>query len=55
MEKINKLALTDFKPFNYYGSKDATHVIVAMGSATKTIKVNKPATNKTDPNDILFS
>ena len=38
MEKINKLALTDFKPFNYYGSKDATHVIVAMGSATKTIK-----------------
>ena len=38
MEKINKIALTNYKPFNYYGSESATHVIVAMGSASKTIK-----------------
>ena len=38
MEKINKLAETNYKPFNYYGSVNATHVIVAMGSVTNTIK-----------------
>ena len=38
MQKINKLALTSYKPFNYYGSDDATHVLVAMGSVTNTIK-----------------
>ena len=38
MDKINKLSFSDYKPFNYYGSKDATHVIVAMGSVCKTIK-----------------
>ncbi len=38
MEKINKLALTDYKPFNYYGVSDATHVVVAMGSVTSTLK-----------------
>ena len=38
MEKINRVALTSYKPFNYYGASDATHVIIAMGSATKTIK-----------------
>ncbi len=38
MEKINKLAGTEYKPFNYYGAKDATHVIVAMGSVCDTVR-----------------
>ncbi|HBB12491.1 MAG TPA: hypothetical protein DCZ70_10605, partial [Alistipes sp.] len=28
----------DYKPFVYYGAKDAENVIVAMGSVTETIK-----------------
>ena len=39
MEHINLVAGTDYKPFNYYGDKDAKHVIVAMGSVTDTIKL----------------
>lgn len=39
MEKINELTGRDYKPFNYYGSNDATNVIVAMGSVTDTIKL----------------
>ena len=38
MNKINELAGTNYKPFNYYGSKKATKVIVAMGSVCETIK-----------------
>lgn len=38
MEKINKLAETSYKPFNYYGDLKATKVIVAMGSVCETIK-----------------
>ncbi|MDO5850703.1 MAG: hypothetical protein Q4P14_05755, partial [Methanobacteriaceae archaeon] len=38
MEKINKLAGTNYMPFNYYGSNKATKVIVAMGSVCETIK-----------------
>ena len=38
MEKLNKLANTDYKPFNYYGSNKAKYVIVAMGSVCDTIK-----------------
>ena len=38
MEKINNIANTDYKPFNYYGSKVAKKVIVAMGSVCETIK-----------------
>ncbi|MBE6149061.1 MAG: pyruvate:ferredoxin (flavodoxin) oxidoreductase [Firmicutes bacterium] len=38
MMEINKLTGKDYKPFNYYGSKDATNVIVAMGSVCDTIK-----------------
>lgn len=33
MNKVNDKLGTDYKPFNYYGAKDATRVIVAMGSA----------------------
>ena len=45
MEKINNIAGTNYKPFNYYGDKYATKVIVAMGSVCETIKEvieNKP-------------
>ena len=38
MNKINEMAGTDYKPFNYYGSPKATKVIVAMGSVCDTIK-----------------
>ncbi len=38
MEKINNMAGTNYKPFNYYGSKSAKKVIVAMGSVCETIK-----------------
>ena len=38
MKDINKKFKTDYKPFNYYGDKDAKRVIVAMGSVCDTIK-----------------
>ena len=38
MDKINEIAGTDYKPFNYYGHKNAKKVIVAMGSVCETIK-----------------
>lgn len=38
MEKINKLASTEYKPFNYYGDMNATHIIIAMGSVCDTIR-----------------
>lgn len=38
MQKINKITNMDYKPFNYYGSKNAKNIIVAMGSITDTIK-----------------
>jgi len=38
MNKINEKAGTSYKPFNYYGSPNATKVIVAMGSVCETIK-----------------
>ena len=39
MNKINKEQGTNYKPFNYYGTKDAKHIIVAMGSVCNTIKL----------------
>ncbi len=38
MNKINNLAGTNYKPFNYYGSSKPKKVIVAMGSVCETIK-----------------
>ena len=38
MKQINKITGKDYKPFNYYGAKDATKIIVAMGSVCETIK-----------------
>jgi len=46
MEKINELAGTDYKPFNYYGAEDAKYVIIAMGSVCDTIKLVVDAENK---------
>lgn len=38
MQKINEITGKDYKPFNYYGDKNASKVIVAMGSICDTIK-----------------
>lgn len=38
MMEINKLANQTYKPFNYYGNKQADNIIVAMGSVCETIK-----------------
>lgn len=46
MQKINELAGTNYKPFNYYGAVDALHVIVAMGSVCDTIKLVVDDLNK---------
>ena len=38
MQEINKITGKNYAPFNYYGSRTATKVIVAMGSVCETIK-----------------
>ena len=38
MNEINKITGSEYKPFNYYGAKDATDVIIAMGSVCDTIR-----------------
>lgn len=38
MDLINKKAGTNYKPFNYYGSKNPKKLIIAMGSVCETIK-----------------
>ena len=38
MNELNKKIGTDYKPFNYYGAKNAKYVIVAMGSVCDTVK-----------------
>jgi len=38
MEKLNKEIGTSYKPFNFYGDKNAKKVIIAMGSVCETIK-----------------
>ena len=38
MNEINKITGSEYKPFNYYGVKDATDVIIAMGSVCDTIR-----------------
>ena len=39
MEKINEIAGSNYKPFEYYGKSNAKNIIVAMGSVTDTIKL----------------
>ena len=38
MEKINELAGTDYKLFNYYGAEDAEDIIITMGSSCDVTK-----------------
>ncbi len=38
MKEINEITGRNYKPFNYYGSKSAKNVIIAMGSVCETIK-----------------
>ena len=38
MEEVNKITGSNYQPFNYYGSKNATKVIVAMGSVCETVR-----------------
>ena len=38
MNDVNKITGRNYKPFNYYGSKTANKVIVAMGSVCETIR-----------------
>ncbi len=38
MNRINKKIGTKYKLFNYYGARDAKHVIIAMGSVNETIE-----------------
>lgn len=38
MKKISKLTGRNYAPFTFYGAKDATSVIVAMGSVTEVVK-----------------
>ncbi len=37
-EKVSKLTGREYAPFVYYGAKDATRIIIAMGSVTETTK-----------------
>ncbi len=38
MNKINKITKKDYSLFNYYGDKEATNIIVAMGSVCECIE-----------------
>ena len=46
MQSINKIAKTDYQPFNYYGNPNAKNIIVAMGSICETIKYVVDRENK---------
>ena len=46
MKKINKKTGEHYAPFNYYGSKRANKVIIAMGSVCETIKETIDDLNK---------
>jgi len=37
MNEVNKLTGRDYQLFNYFGAKDATKVVIAMGSVSETI------------------
>ncbi len=48
MQKLNKLIGTNYAPFNYYGSKNAKFLIIAMGSVCDTVKEVVDNLNKTN-------
>ncbi len=38
MAQISKITGREYKPFTYYGAKDAENIVIAMGSITETLK-----------------
>ena len=46
LKKISEVTGREYAPFTYYGAKDATKVIIAMGSVTETVKETIDALNK---------
>lgn len=48
MNKINKIAKTNYSLFNYYGDTQATDIIIAMGSVCPTIEETIDGLNKKD-------
>ncbi|MDD3520487.1 MAG: pyruvate:ferredoxin (flavodoxin) oxidoreductase [Actinomycetota bacterium] len=46
MAQLSKLTGRDYKPFVYYGAKDAENIIIAMGSVTETIEETIDYLNK---------
>jgi len=38
MSEISKITGRDYKPFTYYGAEDAERIVIAMGSATETLR-----------------
>ena len=46
MKQISKITGREYAPFTYYGAKDATRVIIAMGSVTETIMETVDEMNK---------
>ncbi len=45
MEEISNITKREYHPFDYYGAKDATKVVVAMGSICETIRETIDALN----------
>lgn len=46
MEEITKITGREYKPFTYYGHKEARNIIIAMGSVCETIKETVDFLNK---------
>ncbi|MDD5658531.1 MAG: pyruvate:ferredoxin (flavodoxin) oxidoreductase [Actinomycetota bacterium] len=46
MMQISKLTQREYKPFVYYGAKDAENIIIAMGSVTETVEETVDYLNK---------
>ncbi len=46
MNKVNEKIGTNYKPFNYYGARNAERVIIAMGSVNDTIEETIDYMNK---------
>ena len=47
MKEINNITGSNFKPFNYYGDKNADSIIIAMGSVCDTIRETVDYLNST--------
>ncbi|MDR2867988.1 MAG: pyruvate:ferredoxin (flavodoxin) oxidoreductase [Bacteroidales bacterium] len=38
MKELSKITGREYAPFTFYGAKDATHIVIAMGSITEVLK-----------------